>query len=228
VVRCTAVALVVALVVSGAASAKRAPTKAEAAALHSAFVGYVNMPHSPAAKDDRVVSSWISTRDSRYAALKLDSKSAGPSELVLHKSLGSWWVEGFGSSLPCDSAPAPVLADLGIGCSPPNGVAWINNCGPLASAPKEIVLTCADANSYLTNLAWHGWGSSSTSTTGVAHQNDCKPYCAAGHFHTYPAKVTASKLTVCGSARYYARLEVVYTAARPTGVGKTDVQTLGC
>ena len=38
-------------------------------------------------------------KDPRYAALQLDSKTAGPSTMVLHESLATWWVVGFGSSL---------------------------------------------------------------------------------------------------------------------------------
>src|SRR5947209_16212030 len=116
----------------------RQPTAAERAGIRQAVTGFVNEPRSPAAKDDKVVSIAVSTVDPRFAAARLNSKTAGPSDLVFHHSLGTWWVQGFGSSLNCDSAPKRVLDDLKIGCSPPSSTAWISNCGPLASAPKTL------------------------------------------------------------------------------------------
>jgi hypothetical protein len=148
--------------------------------------------------------------------------------MVLHQSFGSWWVLSFGSSLNCDSAPRSVLADLKVGCMPPYGVAWINNCGPLVSAPKSLVLACADANYGLAGLTWHSWGHASAAATGKATANDCTPDCAAGHFHSYPASVSVSGLKACGKARYYSRLTITYPGKRPAGVGKRDVHTLPC
>jgi hypothetical protein len=58
--------------------------------------------------------------------------------------------------------------------------------------------------------------------------NDCTPNCATGRFRSYPVNVTAGDLTRCNSARYYARLTVVYPARRPAGIAKRDVHSLGC
>ena len=224
------VALVVlaAVISAPSASAKRAPTAGERSAIHSSFAGYVAMPGSPAAKDNKDVSIGVSSLDSRYAAARLFSKSAGPSEMVFHQSHGTWFVVGFGSSMGCDSAPKSVLADLGVGCSPPAATAWIWNCGPLVSAPKSFVITCADANYELSGLRWHGWGTAHATASGTAHANDCSPTCVAGHFHAYPMTAVADRLSQCGKARYYARLTVVYAGARPQGIAKRDVNTLGC
>jgi hypothetical protein len=128
----------------------------------------------------------------------------------------------------CDSAPKAVLVDLHVGCSPPNATAWIDNCGPLVSAPKSVVLTCADANYELGGLSWHAWGSPIATATGTVHANDCTPNCAAGHFHSYKASVTVDRLTACGKARIYARLTISYLGARPAGIAKRDVHALGC
>lgn len=170
----------------------------------------------------------VSTVDPRYAAARLDSKSAGPSEMVFHRGSFGWWVEAFGSSLGCDSAPATVLRDLKVGCSPPGATAWINDCGPLVSKPKSIVLACADAGYGLAALRWRGWGSARATATGSALANDCTPNCAAGRFHTFAVTVVADRLTRCGAARYYARLELVYPGARPKGIPRRDVHRLGC
>ncbi|HEY5295707.1 MAG TPA: hypothetical protein VIJ70_09575 [Gaiellaceae bacterium] len=219
---------VLALAGAGPAAASRHTAPSERKAIAASFSGYVHMPASPAAKDNRIVSLAVSTLDARYAAAQLNSKSAGPSEMVFHHSAFGWFVVAFGSSLGCDSAPKAVLADLKIGCTPPGSTAWISNCGPLVSTPRALVLTCADANYELAALRWHRWGGSTASATGAARVNDCTPYCAAGHFHSYRVTATADRLTRCGRARFYARVTVVYPGARPKGIAKRDVHTLSC
>jgi hypothetical protein len=227
-VRVLGVTLALVLLLAPSAAAKRAPTKAERTAVTASVKGYIAMPNSPAAKDNRFVVAAVSTVDKRYAAVQLSSKSAGPSDMVLHESRGTWFVVGFGSSLGCDTAPKAVLADLGIGCSPPSASAWIWNCGPLVAAPKTFVIACADANYELTRLSWRGWGSVRATATGVAQANDCTPTCAAGHFHAYRMTAVADHVKRCGKARYYDRLTIVYAGPRPKGIAKRDVQTLGC
>lgn len=66
------------------------------------------------------------------------------------------------------------------------------------------------------------------SATGTVRANDCKPYCAAGHFHSYRVNVAADRLIECGGAHIYARLTVIYTGTRPTGIAKRDVHAVGC
>jgi hypothetical protein len=205
-----------------------APSPAQRHAIIQAFTGYVHTPGSPAAKDNKVVTLSVSTRDPRYAAARLSSKSAGPSEMLFHLSRGTWWVVAFGSSFGCDSAPKTVLAELKIGCAPPNGVAWIDACGPLVSKPVSLVLACADANYALERIAWRGWGAPSATATATVRANDCKPYCAAGHFHMYPVTVTVDRPTRCGLARTYDRLTILYARARPAGVAQRDVHVFGC
>ncbi len=223
-----AAAIIASLVLAGSAAAARKPSAAESKAIRSAVAGYIAMPHSPAAKDNKVVTVRVSKLDARYASVRLNSKSAGPSDLVLHESMGTWFVEEFGSSLDCDAGPKAVLADLGVGCTPPGTNAWLWNCGPLVAQPKSVTLACADGNYGLVALRWHGWGKATATATGKVSANDCKPYCAAGHFHSYPVSVTVTKLGKCGSARTYARLTITYAGARPKGIAKRDVHTLSC
>ncbi len=223
-----AVFLLACLVVVTSAAAARKPTASEGKAIRSAIAGYIAMPNSPAAKDNRVVTISISSLDGRYASARLNSKSAGPADIVLHFSMGTWFVQEFGSSLGCDAAPKAVLADLKVGCTPPGATAWISDCGLLRPHPTSLILTCADANYWLAALKWHGWGHASAMAIGDAHANDCNPNCAAGQFSAYPVKVTATGLRRCGSARYYSRVTIVYAGARPTGIAKRDVHTLGC
>jgi hypothetical protein len=223
-----AVAFIACLVLVSSAAAARKPNAGESKAIRSAVAGYKGMPRSPMAKDNKVVTIRVSSLDKRYASVRLNSKTAGPSDLVLHESMGTWFVEEFGSSLNCDAGPKAVLADLGVGCTPPGSNAWLWNCGPLVAHPASIILACADGNYELAGLHWRGWGTATATATGKARANDCDPYCAAGHFHSYPVKVRATSLRKCGSARTYEKLTITYSGARPKGIAKRDVRQLGC
>jgi hypothetical protein len=69
--------------------------------------------------------------------------------------------------------------------------------------PASVVVTCADANFYLTGLRWKRWDGSRAVATGIAHVNDCTPYCAAGKFHTYPAELRLSAPLACTGRRVF-------------------------
>ncbi len=84
--------------------------------------------------------------------------------------------------------------------------------------PKTYVLTCADANSYLGKLSWTSWTPGLASATGVLEENDCTPYCAAGHFHSYPAVVVFwgdAAVKNHPGERSYTAMTVILTGQRP-------------
>jgi hypothetical protein len=108
--------------------------------------------------------------------------------------------------------------------SPP----YVSDCGKLVQYPKALTLACGDGNYGLAKLSWTHWGEATTTATGVAQANDCKPNCAAGHFHSYPARVAATKLTTCGAKHIYLRLTVDFLATRPSGYHKLDVWKYTC
>jgi hypothetical protein len=88
--------------------------------------------------------------------------------------------------------------------------------------PHQIIITCADANFVLTGLKWSHWGRKSATGTGSAKINDCKPFCAKGHFHKYRARIKLSSAHFC-------RKEGVtqFRRLRLTWVGATPPNTLG-
>jgi hypothetical protein len=55
--------------------------------------------------------------------------------------------------------------------------------------------------------------------SGQAWAINCQPDCAAGHFHSYPVKVTLSKPKQCAhqSHEAFSHLAVAYTGHRPAG-----------
>jgi hypothetical protein len=87
--------------------------------------------------------------------------------------------------------------------------------------PRQYILTCADANDYLTALRWAGWGPAAFAS-GTNTFNDCVPTCVAGHLHSFPVLVTlwrAEPLPGHPGQRYFARLTLIYTGNRSYRAG---------
>jgi hypothetical protein len=81
------------------------------------------------------------------------------------------------------ASPAPRFS----GCFGKNGTV----------KPKQIVVACADGNFSFTGLKWSAWDPSHALAAGTAHSNDCRPNCAAGHFHAYPGSVRLFRPRLC-------------------------------
>ena len=58
----------------------------------------------------------------------------------------------------------------------------------MKTLPAEI-LTSADGSLYVDGIIWLGWGTGIATGTGTAHANNCKPNCAQGTYHAYPATI---------------------------------------
>jgi hypothetical protein len=101
--------------------------------------------------------------------------------------------------------------------------------GRLQVRPGTFTLACADGNDYLTRLSWTSWGPGLASATGIQEQNDCNPYCAAGHFHAYPVNVILWGGTPVrnepGTDRY-TKITLLYPGARPAYAGATSTESL--
>lgn len=91
--------------------------------------------------------------------------------------------------------------------------------------PSSFVLTCADGNAYFGKLSWTSWTPGLASAKGTLVLNDCTPYCAAGHFHSYPAIVVLwGSKAVQGhpGERSYTKLTEILTGSRPRHVPATQ------
>jgi hypothetical protein len=87
--------------------------------------------------------------------------------------------------------------------------------------PHQYVLTCADANDYLTGLRWASWGPAAFAG-GTNTFNDCVPSCAAGRLHSFPVLVTlwrAEPLPGHPGQRYFTRITLIYTGNRSYRAG---------
>ncbi|MFJ9896164.1 hypothetical protein ACIQPR_22875 [Streptomyces sp. NPDC091280] len=84
--------------------------------------------------------------------------------------------------------------------------------------PTDFMLACGDGNSRLTQLRWTDWNADSATATGVNVVNDCKPYCAAGRFHSFPVTVrldSAQTWKRHPGLRQYGEITLTYPGARP-------------
>jgi hypothetical protein len=94
----------------------------------------------------------------------------------------------------------------------------INCLGRTQVRPGSFTLACADGNDYLTGLSWTSWTPRLASGYGTQVVNDCLPYCAAGHFHSYPVLVVlwgrAALRANPGTLRY-TKITLIYTGSRP-------------
>jgi hypothetical protein len=89
---------------------------------------------------------------------------------------------------------------------------------PALVKPRTFIITCADGNTYLSKLAWTSWTPGLASATATLEENDCTPYCAAGHFHAYPALVVlwgGSAVKNHPGERSYTRMTLILTGTRP-------------
>jgi hypothetical protein len=91
----------------------------------------------------------------------------------------------------------------------------INCLGKPQAEPSSIVLACADGNSALSGLSWTSWTPKLGSASGTLMENDCIPYCAAGHFHRYPALVVLWGTAPYQHGQRYTEITVIFPAARP-------------
>lgn len=94
-------------------------------------------------------------------------------------------------------------------------VVVVNCLGRPQVDPRGFVLACADGNSALSGMSWTSWTPKLASAAGTLVQNDCVPYCAAGHFHKYPVLIVLWNDVRWGGEQRFADLTMIFTGARP-------------
>ncbi len=84
--------------------------------------------------------------------------------------------------------------------------------------PGTFLIACGDGNSILTALRWSAWKPKFATGSGLNVLNDCRPYCAAGKFHSYPVAVRLDRPEPWqkhAGQQHYTRMHLVYTGHRP-------------
>jgi hypothetical protein len=127
----------------------------------------------------------------------------------------------------CALATALLLsAAIAASASPP---LKITNCTSAVSRPKQITLTCADANTALEELRWASFGGKTANGTGRISVNTCQPNCAAGKSHSYAVRVQATSPRSCKKGvRVYDKLALTFLARAPKNSSSLTHWTLGC
>jgi hypothetical protein len=132
--------------------------------------------------------------------------------VVLACAAAALAITGLTLSRSAQAAPAHPAA------SPPATVVFDCPGQHALVRPKTFVLACADGNSLVDRLAWTSWTPGLASARGTLVQNDCMPYCAAGHFHRYPALVVlwgSKAVKNHPGERRYTELTLILTGSRP-------------
>lgn len=90
--------------------------------------------------------------------------------------------------------------------------------------PTDFILACGDGNSRLSSLHWSQWSTNSAVARGFNVVNDCKPYRAAGTFHSYPVIVRLDHPQPWKKhpqLPHYTQMSLFYTNSRPDGFEQT-------
>jgi len=69
---------------------------------------------------------------------------------------------------------------------------YLYNCSTPTQRPREIVITCADAGRYVTNITWSKWSGTAAHAKGILHWNTCTPTCSAGKMKSSTITFTAT------------------------------------
>ncbi|MFB7462452.1 hypothetical protein ACFCZ1_02900 [Streptomyces sp. NPDC056224] len=128
------------------------------------------------------------------------------------------------AALVAATVPASARSGAAPTPTPPPGTVVVADCFAQAQVrPEEYLLACGDGNNRLVGLRWDTWGRRTATATGTDMVNDCRPYCAAGRFRSYPVKVSLSKPEPWpehAGVKRFTMIRLVYTDTAPSPVAK--------
>jgi hypothetical protein len=78
-----------------------------------------------------------------------------------------------------------------------------SRCNNAVYRPQRIIIACGDGNLFVTGMRWRGWNRRVVRGWGTGHGNDCIPYCATGHFHTFPIRIRLDGPRYCATSNRY-------------------------
>jgi hypothetical protein len=169
-----------------------------------------------------------------------DSTDTRWDHLIDEQPPGTYYVHVAGFDSTCDTCPVREWTSLGTFTvpepappppppPPPVKKTYMPNCtGKPLYRPKKVIVACGDGNVWLSKVHWKGWTRTVASATAVFHWNDCKPYCAAGHFHARAgAHVRLYRVNLCKSKGFRQFTRMRLTPPRTTHF-KVDTQPLSC
>ena len=115
---------------------------------------------------------------------------------------------------------AAALATIGLALttSPAQAATkpGVVNCkGKPEVQPKEINMSCADANLMVSGLTWSKWTKAGATGTGTLVWNPCIPSCVAGKAEKFPAKVTLGRVASGAGVNVFSGLTLTFPKGGP-------------
>lgn len=113
----------------------------------------------------------------------------------------------------------PAAQNFSPAAEPTQATVLVTCFGRGLVMPPDFLLACGDGNDRLGGLYWSHWGSDYAVGTGYEEANDCDPYCAAGHFHSFPVKIRLSDpkpWTGDPNLRHFTKLTITYVDTEPS------------
>jgi hypothetical protein len=103
-------------------------------------------------------------------------------------------------------------------------------CGGQSYRPKSIVLACADAGLYATDIRYRYYGGKTAQAAVQLHTHSCIPDCAESAFHAFPGTIILRDVVRCEGVLYYSRASYRFTGGAPYGErasGTADIEPFG-
>jgi hypothetical protein len=94
--------------------------------------------------------------------------------------------------------------------SAPLPVAYNGAAGWHLGRARPPVIYLGESNIFVRTPHWSAWSGSSARASGKLWVNTCAPTCAAGHYRTYRAQVSFSRVAVHDGVRYFSRMRLSY------------------
>lgn len=108
-----------------------------------------------------------------------------------------------GSSATRSNATPPVVTSHDAGVLTCSGSSVVQ--------PRTLVITCADADTFLKSTHWSSWTARGATGTTTFAMNLCTPYCAASPISYFPdSSVVLSAPVTTHQGSYFSRLSVSY------------------
>ncbi|MFD3617915.1 hypothetical protein ACFWWT_22275 [Streptomyces sp. NPDC058676] len=131
---------------------------------------------------------------------------------------------------PASAAPAAAPTSPGrAGAQQARPTVLVDCLSKPQVRPADFILACGDGNSRLASLRWARWDAASAQAKGINWVNDCKPYCAAGTFHSYRVVVRLDhpqSWKKDPQEKRYARMTLTFTGDRPERLARTVTYSL--
>jgi hypothetical protein len=109
---------------------------------------------------------------------------------------------GTAAALTTHPSPSPLARRLPVAYNGLDG--WQHGRARLA------VIYVGGTTAFLRIPHWAHWTRTSAATRGTLWVDNCQPDCASGHFRTYPARVTLSRVAYRKGVLFFSRMRLRY------------------